>query len=84
MGASSFQPVPPDEPDVSAYDRAHVATYLRLLDAEADGQAWDIAAAVVLGQDIHGDRSGAQRMHASHLRRAHWLRDGGFFRLLSE
>jgi hypothetical protein len=84
MGVPSLQTTPPDEPAITGYDRVHAATYLRLLDAETDGQGWDVVAAVVLGQDVASDPAGAQRMHADHLRRAHWLRDGGFFRLLSE
>lgn len=84
MGAPSLLETPPDEPIVTAYDRAHAALYLRLLDAEADGADWETAACLVLGQDIAADRDGAQRLHAGHLARAHWLRDGGFLRLLSE
>jgi hypothetical protein len=84
MGASSLLPTPPDEPVVTAYDRAHASLFLRLLDAEADGADWETAARLVLGQDVTADRAGAQRLHAGHLSCAHWLRDGGFFRLLSE
>jgi hypothetical protein len=84
MGASSLLPIPPDEPVVTPYDRAHASLYLRLLDAEAAGADWQTAARLVLDQDLAADCAGAQRLHASHLSRAHWLRDGGFLRLLGE
>lgn len=38
------RPAPPDAPSITAYDRAHVSLYLRLLDAEASRAAWDDAA----------------------------------------
>ncbi len=84
MGAASFQPTAPDGPDITDYDRAHAGAYLRLLDAEAASAPWQAMAAQVLEQDIGGDPAGAQDMLDSHLRRAHWLRDGGFLRLLRE
>jgi hypothetical protein len=84
MGVSSLLPTPPAEADITAYDRAQAAVYLRLLDAERDGAAWDTVAAVVLLQDVKANPAGARRMYVSHLERAHWLRDGGFFRLLGE
>jgi hypothetical protein len=81
---SPLLPTPPDEPAVTDYDRAHAAVYLRMLDAEADGAAWDRGAALALGQDVCADRAAAYLMYTSHLKRAHWLRDHGFFRLLGE
>ena len=84
MGAASFEPTAPACEDLTDYDRSHIDTYLRLLDAEADGVAWEAMASRVLGQDIGVDAAGAHQMLDSHLARARWLRDGGFFRLLSE
>lgn len=84
MGASSFQPNPPDEPVITDYDRAHAAIYLRLLDAEINGAGWESAAALVLQQDVSSDWVGAHGLHTSHLKRAQWLRDSGFILLLRE
>lgn len=77
-------PAPPDVAGFTAYDRAVSALYLRLLDADAEGASWQEAAEIVLGQNIHGDADGAERMHAAYLGRARWLRDGGFLRVIGE
>lgn len=41
----------PDGPDVTPYDEAHFVTYLRLLDAKADGADWTEVARIVLHRD---------------------------------
>lgn len=84
MGVASFQPTAPDCPELTDYDRAHAGAYLRLLDAEAADATWEAMAQGVLGLDIGINPAAAHIMLASHLQRAHWLRDGGFFRLLRE
>jgi hypothetical protein len=84
MGVASFQSTAPDCPELTDYDRTHVAAYLRLLDAEAASADWEAMAQLVLGQDIGVDPAAAHRMLDSHLQRARWLRDGGYFRLLRE
>ena len=40
----------PDEPFLTGYDMAHLVTYLRLLDADAEGADWREVAAIVLGR----------------------------------
>jgi hypothetical protein len=45
----------PDEPFLTGYDMAHLVTYLRLLDADAEGVAWQEAARIVLSLDIETD-----------------------------
>jgi hypothetical protein len=57
----TVMPNPPLEPDVAneapqgevltPYDEEHLVTYLRLLDAEAEGEDWDEVALVVLHID---------------------------------
>jgi hypothetical protein len=64
------------------YDRAHMTTYLRLLDAEMDGAAWEEVCEVIFGLNPITEPARAQAMHASHLARAHWLRDHGYRNLL--
>jgi len=73
---------PQGEP-LTDYDRDHLALYLRLLDAEAAGADWQEVARVLLGVDPSVDRSRAELMHATHLARAHWLRDGAYKDLLA-
>ena len=65
------------------YDRDHIALYLRLLDADAQGADWQEVARLVLGVDPSADRGRAELMHATHLARARWLRDGAYKDLLA-
>jgi hypothetical protein len=43
----------PDEPFLTDYDERHLVTYLRLLDADAEGADWREVAKVVLGTEAH-------------------------------
>jgi hypothetical protein len=72
----------PQDSDLTDYDRDHAVIYLRLLDAEEAGADWQEVAKVVLGVDPRGDFERAQVMHATHLARAKWMRDGGYKELL--
>jgi len=80
-GAGLRERAPQGDP-LTDYDRDHIALYLRLLDAEAQGADWQEVARIVLGVDPSVDRSRAELMHATHLSRAHWLRDGAYKDLL--
>ena len=40
--------VAPSAPTLTAYDQEHVVTYLRLLDADAEGADWREVARIVL------------------------------------
>lgn len=64
------------------YDRAHLALYLRLLDAEADGATHDDMARIVLGIDPRGEPQRAKKAVVSHLRRALWMTEHGYRDLL--
>ena len=55
------------------YDRTHMLTYARLLDAERDGYPWSDAAAEILLVDVDA----AERCWRSHLDRAHWIVGAG-------
>ncbi|NQE65556.1 DNA -binding domain-containing protein [Caulobacter sp. RHG1] len=72
----------PDSATLTDYDRQHLKTYLRLLDADAAGADWREVAAIVLGLDPEADPAAAQARHASHLARARWLIAGGYRDLL--
>jgi len=74
----------PQDASLTDYDRDHAVTYLRLLDAEEAGADWQEVSRVVLGIDPRGDFERAQVMHATHLARAKWMRDGGYRDLLSK
>jgi len=82
--STSFFDSPPADDAVTDYDRAHSVTYLRLLDAQADGATWQEAASIVMGFNLDGDAERARRVHASHLERALWMTRIGYRHLLAE
>jgi len=65
-------------PSLTDYDRAHLATYLRLLDAESEGAPWEEVAKVIFGIDPETDQSRAEAVYQNHLARAHWMTNNGF------
>jgi hypothetical protein len=83
---------PPLDPDVAdtapsdsvltAYDEQHVVTYLRLLDADAQGADWREVARVVLHLDPEHQSDRARRSFDSHLLRAKWMTEHGHRHLL--
>jgi hypothetical protein len=68
----------PSEAQLTDYDRTHLSVYLRLLDAAAEGAAWEEAARIVLGIDPARQPERAKRAHDSHLARARWLSEHGY------
>ena len=85
-------PQPPLDPPVAdgapeanvltGYDEEHLVTYLRLLDADAEGADWTEAARIVLHIDPSREPARARRAWASHLARARWLTEHGYRHLL--
>jgi hypothetical protein len=72
-------PLDPDIADVApsgtaltSYDNEHVVTYLRLLDAHAEGVDWREVARVVLHLDPEHECDRAHKAFDSHLSRAKW------------
>ena len=84
--------IPPLDPDVAdtapsgpvltAYDEEHLVTYLRLLDADAEGADWREVARIVLHLDPDPESDRARRAFDSHLARARWMTEHGYQRLL--
>ena len=68
---------PPASDHLTDYDRSHLKTYLRLLDAAAED------ATIVLGIDPEADPERAHRVHSAHLERARWMTRAGYRDLLS-
>jgi Uncharacterized conserved protein (DUF2285) len=83
---------PPLDPDVAdtapadsvlaVYDEEHVITYLRLLDADAEGADWREVARLVLHVDPERESARARRAFESHLSRAKWMTEQGYRHLL--
>jgi Uncharacterized conserved protein (DUF2285) len=74
---------PPVGDEITSYDERHFVTYLRLLDADAEGADWREAASVVLGLDVSSDAGSAERTHRNHLDRAKWMTTNGYAHLLT-
>jgi hypothetical protein len=72
----------PSEPELTDYDRAHLVTYLRLLDAEAAGAPWEDAARLLLEVDPGKARDAARLRYETHASRARWMATNGYLKLL--
>jgi hypothetical protein len=70
------------DPVLTAYDERHAITYMRLLDADAEGADWRKVARIVL--HIAPDREPARSRQAfdSDLARAKWMTKDGYRHLL--
>jgi hypothetical protein len=75
--------VAPVAAELTDYDQAHRITYLRLLDADAEGADWREVARIVLNLDPDAEPDRAHRIWESHLARAHWMTTAGYRHLLS-
>jgi hypothetical protein len=74
--------VAPIEPFLTGYGMDNLVTYLRLLDADADGADWREVARIVLRLDVEQDPKRAKQIWQSHLSRAKWMTTNGFKHLL--
>jgi Uncharacterized conserved protein (DUF2285) len=61
---------------------AHLVTYLRLLDADAEGADWREVARIVLNLDVENDPERTRQVWHSHLTRAKWMTETGYRHLL--
>lgn len=68
---------------LTAYDEAHLALYLRILDAHAAGASLEGIARNILGIDPEEDAERARNTAFSHLRRAQWMSTHGYRYLLN-
>jgi hypothetical protein len=69
--------------DVTPYDETHFITYLRLLDADAEGADWREVSVIVLHRDPENEPDRVRRCWEEHLRRAKWMTEHGYGHLLS-
>jgi hypothetical protein len=72
----------PAADDLTGYDFEHLVTYLRLLDADAEGADWTEVARIVLHIDSSREPERARRAWESHLARAKWMTKHGYRHLL--
>lgn len=74
--------VAPTDPVLTVYDEEHVITYLRMLDADAEGADWREVAQLVLKIDPELVHDRARRAFDTHLARAKWMTEKGYRHLL--
>jgi Uncharacterized conserved protein (DUF2285) len=67
---------------LTAHDLEHLITYLRLLDADAEGAYWRNVARIVLHLDPEREFDRARRAFESHLARAKWMTEHGYRQLI--
>ena len=77
-----FEDRPPPLDRVGPYDQAHLASYIRLLDAEAEGADWREVVVIIFGLDAEKEPERAKLVYDSHLARAHWMTEKGYRHLL--
>lgn len=73
---------PPTADTLTSYDEEHLVTYLRLLDADAEGADWAEVARIVLQIDPEQEPARARQAWESHLARAKWMTTHGYQHLL--
>lgn len=82
MANPDYLDEPPTDDRITDYDRAHFKTYLRLLDADAEGADWKEAVEIIFGIDPNRNRDHALHVHSTHLARARWMTEHGYRHLL--
>lgn len=82
MANPDYLDEPPAEDRITDYDRAHFKTYLRILDADAEGADWEEAVEIIFGINPRQDRDHALKIHSAHLARARWMTEHGYRHLL--
>ena len=87
MAANCSLPVAaaaPSDAQLTDYDRAHLVTYLRLLDAAEASAPWTEVSRIVLGFDPAKDLEIARTAYDTHIARARWMSDQGYRALLHQ
>ncbi|WP_420888175.1 DNA -binding domain-containing protein [Bradyrhizobium brasilense] len=74
----------PAEDILTPYDREHAATYMRMLDAAAEGADWREVAEIVLRINPLRERDRARQAYETHLARARWMSGRGYKLLLKQ
>lgn len=77
----TFLETPPSADAVTAYDESHLVTYIRLLDAAAEGADWREVVSVLFGLDPALHEAHSRLVYDSHLARARWMTEHGYRQL---
>ena len=82
MAKLDFEDRPPEGLRLTSYDERHLATYIRLLDADEEGADWREVVRIIFGLDPDQEPTRARTVHDSHLARARWMTKVGYRHLL--
>jgi len=74
----SFLDEPPISETLTAYDRAHMVLYMRLLDSARDGADWREAVQILFGLNPAREPQRCRQVHDAHLARARWMTEHGY------
>jgi hypothetical protein len=84
MTIAPFELAPPQSDSITPYDESHFVTYIRLLDANAEGADWREAVHYIFEIDPEADPERARQVHDNHLKRAKWMTETGYLLLLQK
>jgi hypothetical protein len=84
MTIAPIELAPPQSDSITPYDEAHFVTYIRLLDANAEGADWREAVHYIFEIDLEADPERARLIHENHLKRAKWMTETGYLLLLQK
>ena len=82
MTVVAFEDSPPLAETITEYDERHLITYIRMLDATAEGADWREIVQVIFGLDAEHDPERAKAVYDNHLSRATWMTQSGYRHLL--
>jgi hypothetical protein len=68
----------PSGPALTKYDEEHAITYIRILDADAEGADWREVTQILLRIDAYAEPDRATRAFDTHLARAKWMAHTGY------
>lgn len=82
MTIIAFEDSPPQVETITEYDERHLVTYIRMLDATAEGADWREIVHILFGLDAEQEPERAKAVHDNHLDRAKWMTEAGYRHLL--
>ena len=77
-----FLECPPQDEEVTSYDRQHLDIYLLLLNAEEQGTDWKVSYKKIFDDESENNLATPFIIYQSHLKRAQWMTGHGFKFLL--
>lgn len=83
MTTMDFDDFPPQPEALTDYDERHFVTYIRILDANAEGADWREIVKILFNINASQEPERAKAVHDNHLARAKWMTESGYRHLLA-